>query len=65
MKQIKIKMSVSFERGKVYPVNDKVTVDDLRKEIPTLKAQTIEALKREFGNEIYNVNIIYWFEEVT
>lgn len=65
MKQIKIKMSISFEREKAYPMNDKITVDDLRKKIPTLKALAIEALKREFGNEIKNVNIIYWFEETT
>jgi len=65
MKQIKLKMSVSFEREVIYPKNDKVTVDDLRKKIPTLKAQTVEALKREFGDNINNVNIIYWFEEVT
>lgn len=65
MKQIKIKMSVSFDREKIYPMNDEVTVDDFRKKIPTFKALAIKALKKEFGNEINNVNIIYWFEEVT
>ncbi len=65
MKQIKLKMSVSFEREVIYPMNDKITVDDFRKEIPTFKAQAIKALKREFGDNINNVNIIYLFEEVT
>ena len=65
MKQIKLQMSVSFEREVIYPMNDKVTVDDFRKNIPTFKAQAIKALKREFGDNINNVNIIYWFEEVT
>lgn len=63
MKQIKLQMSVSFEREVTYPMNDKVTVDDFRKNIPIFKALTIEALKREFGDNISNVNIIYWFEE--
>lgn len=65
MKHIKLKMSVSFEREVIYPMNDKITVDDFRKEIPTLKAQAIKALKREFGDSVNNVNIIYWFEKVT
>lgn len=65
MKQIKLQMSVSFEREVIYPMNDKITVEDFRKKIPTFKALAIKALKREFGNEINNVNIIYWFEEVT
>lgn len=65
MKQIKLKMSVSFEREVIYPMNDKVTVDDFIKNIPTFKTQVIKALKREFGDNINNVNIIYWFEEVT
>ena len=65
MKQIKLQMSVSFEREVIYPMNDKVTVDDFIKNIPTFKTQAIKALKREFGDNINNVNIKYWFEEVT
>ena len=65
MKQIKLQMSVSFEREVIYPMNDEITIEDFRKNVPTFKAQAIKALKREFGDNINNVNIIYWFEEVT
>lgn len=65
MKQIKLQMSVSFEREVIYPMNDKITVEDFRKNIPTFKALVIKTLKREFGDSVNNVNIIYWFEEAT
>ena len=65
MKQIKLQMSVSFEREVIYLMNDEITIEDFRKNVPTFKAQAIKALKREFGDNINNVNIIYWFEEVT
>ena len=65
MKQIKLQMSVSFEREVIYPMNDEITIEDFRKNVPTFKALVIKALKREFGDNINNVNIIYWFEEVT
>ncbi len=65
MKQIKLQMSVSFEREVIYPMNDEITVEDFRKKVPTFKTLVIKALKREFGDSVNNVNIIYWFEEVT
>ena len=40
-------------------------VDDFIKKIPTFKALALKALKKEFGDEITNVNITYEFEEKT
>lgn len=65
MKILELKMKVSFERSKMYLINDKLKVDDFVKKTPIFKTQALEALKKEFGNEITNVNIIYEFEEKT
>lgn len=65
MKILELKMKVSFERSKMYLINDKLMVDDFIKKIPTFKALALKALKKEFGNEITNVNITYEFEEKT
>ena len=58
-------MEVSFERNKTYYVSDEAKVNQFIEATSELKAQALEALKKEFGNEITNVNIIYEFEEKT
>lgn len=65
MKILKLKMKVSFERNKTYYVSDEAKVNQFIEATSELKAQALEALKKEFGNEITNVNIIYEFEEKT
>lgn len=65
MKILKLKMEVSFERNKTYYVSDEAKVNQFIEATSELKAQALEALKKEFGNEITNVNIIYEFEEKT
>ena len=65
MKILKLKMKVSFERNKTYYVSDEAKVNQFIEATSELKAQALEALKKEFGNEITNVNITYEFEEKT
>lgn len=65
MKILELKMKVSFERNKTYYVSDEAKVNQFIEATSELKAQALEALKKEFGNEITNVNIIYEFEEKT
>lgn len=65
MKILELKMKVSFERSKMYLINDKLKVNDFVKETSMFKAQALKALKKEFGDEITNVNITYEFEEKT
>lgn len=65
MKILELKMKVSFERSKMYLTNDKLKVDDFVKKTSMFKAQALKALKKEFGDEITNVNITYEFEEKT
>lgn len=65
MKILDLKMKVSFERSKMYLINDKLKVDDFVKKTSMFKAQALKALKKEFGDEITNVNITYEFEEKT
>lgn len=65
MKILELKMKVSFERSKMYLINDKLKVDDFVKKTSMFKTQALKALKKEFGDEITNVNITYEFEEKT
>lgn len=65
MKILELKMKVSFERSKMYLINDKLKVNDFVRKTPIFKTQAIKALKKEFGDEITNVNITYEFEEKT
>lgn len=65
MKILKLKMKVSFERNKTYYVSDEAKVNQFIEATSELKVLALEALKKEFGNEITNVNITYEFEEKT
>ena len=65
MKILELKMKVSFERNKIYHVNDKAKVTQFIELSSELKTQALKALKKEFGDEITNVNITYEFEEKT
>lgn len=65
MKILKLKMKVSFERNKTYYVSDEAKVNQFIEATSELKALALKALKKEFGNEITNVNITYEFEEKT
>lgn len=65
MKILKLKMKVSFERNKTYYVSDEAKVNQFIEVTSELKVQALEALKKEFGDEITNVNITYEFEEKT
>lgn len=65
MKILKLKMKVSFERNRTYYVSDEAKVNQFIEATSELKVLALEALKKEFGNEITNVNITYEFEEKT
>lgn len=65
MKILKLKMKVSFERNKTYYVNDEIKITQFIELSSELKARALKALKKEFGDEITNVNITYEFEEKT
>ena len=65
MKILELKMKVSFERNKTYYVSNKAKVTQFIETSSELKAQALKALKKEFGDEITNVNITYEFEEKT
>lgn len=65
MKILELKMKVSFERNKTYYVSDKAKVTQFIELSSELKSQALKALKKEFGDEITNVNITYDFKEKT
>lgn len=65
MKILELKMKVSFERSKTYYVTDEAKVTQFIELSSELKVQALKALKKEFGDEIANVNITYEFEEKT